>query len=81
MSYFLRNVAPNFMWCTVFDLFLMYEQINWDVEWNCFRQRFHQLFQEGVFLEKPDYTHRRNGKTRRRLYIRKSEQSNDEGGR
>ena len=40
---FLRDVAPDFMWCSVFDLYLMYEQIDEDVEWHTFRQSFYQL--------------------------------------
>lgn len=40
---FLRTIAPDFMWLSVFDLFLMYEQIDEDVEWDNFRQNFYQV--------------------------------------
>lgn len=39
----LKNHAPDFMWCTVHELFVMYEQLNWDVEWDNFRQSFYQV--------------------------------------
>ena len=56
------------MWCSVADMFLMYEQINEDVEWNNFRQNFHRLFKEGLFFSKPNVGNRK-------LYLRKSNKS------
>lgn len=54
---FLRKLAPEFMWCSVKDLFLMYEQINEDVDWFSFNQTFHYLYRvKGLFLSKPDPT-------------------------
>lgn len=44
---FLRRLAPDFMWCTAFDLFVMYEQINEAIEWDCFKQSLHQLYNRG----------------------------------
>lgn len=38
----LRTESPDFMFCTVHELFLMYEQINWDIEWHSFRKNFTQ---------------------------------------
>jgi hypothetical protein len=68
---FLRDIAPNFMWCTLFDLYLMYEQINEDVEFNTFKQIFHQMFRKGYFVGKPDDRQRRVGRRQRKLYIRR----------
>jgi len=64
MTYFLKNIAPAFMWCSVFDLFLMYEQLNWDADWHSFRQRFYQI-QGALFASKPV-------NNRGNLYIRKA---------
>lgn len=69
---FLRTIAPDFMWCSVFDMYLMYEQIDEDVEWYTFKETFHQLFRKGLFLSKPDARSKK-----RKLYIRKSERSKD----
>ena len=71
-SEFLRKTAPDFMWCTVQDLFLMYEQINWDIDFDVFKQTFYRLFCAGEFFRKPDANHRRSGKLQRRLYLRKN---------
>lgn len=67
---FLKTIAPDFMWCSVFDMYIMYEQIDEDVEWYTFKETFHQLFRRGLFLSKPDA-----GRTKRWLYLRKSNDS------
>lgn len=67
---FLKYIAPTFMWCTVYDLFLMYEQVNWEIEWHSFRQRFYQLAQRGLYTAKLDPTDPRR---RRLLYIRQED--------
>jgi hypothetical protein len=58
IGYFLRNIAPDFMWCSVFELYLMYEQVDEDVEWHNFRQRFYQL--KRLFVRKGRYYMRKN---------------------
>lgn len=75
---FLRKLAPDFMWCTSFDLFVMYEQINEAIEFHAFRQTLHQLFKRGEFACKSDDAHHRKGRLKRMLYIRKHPSNNSE---
>lgn len=70
--WFLRHIAPDFMWCSVFDLFVMYEQLNWEIDFHSFRQLFHQLFRRGEFIRKPDERIRGKGQGRRHLYLRRA---------
>lgn len=76
---FFKWVAPDFMWCSVTDLFFMYEQIDENVDWFTFKQLFHVQFRKGLFLSKidPNKLNNRKGKKARLLYIRKSQPLKD----
>ena len=49
---FLRNVAPDFMWCTWHDLYLMYEQIDEDIDYQVFKQTLSYMKRCGYFVTK-----------------------------
>lgn len=67
---FLRTLAPDFMWCSREDLFLMYEQINEDADYFCFRTILATEVKKSRFITKADDTHKRIGRLQRRLYLR-----------
>jgi hypothetical protein len=50
---FLKTIAPDFMWCTARDLFLMMEQIDEDVDENSFMVVLSLLNRDGHFHTKP----------------------------
>ena len=77
---FLRKLAPDFCYCTGFDLYLMYEQIYEDVDFSVFRgvlSKYQHLFhiKQGTRVDSyryGDQFQQRTAGRRPKLYLRKS---------
>jgi hypothetical protein len=70
LSQFLRTIAPDFMWCTSQDLFLMYEQENENICEIVFRVRLSQLHKQGVFITRLARDWQTNVKNPKLMYLR-----------
>ncbi len=53
-GWFLKTYAPTFMWCSAFDLLIMYEQIHEDCDEVSFRVVLGQMKKKGYFITKKD---------------------------
>ncbi len=53
LVYFFRYVAPDFCWLTAKELFLMAEQIDEDIDENCFMVTLCNEARKGLFLARP----------------------------
>jgi hypothetical protein len=69
---FLKTIAPNFMWCSRQDLYLMYELIDEDADLNSFRSTLSKEVGRKTFITKQDETHSRTGRLKRLLYLRRN---------
>lgn len=76
MTSFLRCYAPDFCWMTAWDLFLMYEQIDEDANWDAFKIELSRCKKRGYFICRPTtykpYQVRQpgQGKGRTSMYLR-----------
>ncbi len=52
---FLRTLAPDFCWCSVKDLYLMYELIDEDIDLSSFSGVVSQSIKEGILIKRVTY--------------------------
>ena len=70
---FLKIYAPDFCWCTWFDLYLMAEQLDEDIDPFVFKVSLRMLLLKGWFIVKEDPSvppSTSQGGKRRKLYLR-----------